>query len=102
MLKEADNVDLKMLLNRQKLKTADVKTNKELQSKGMRFSTVDSDDVDDGVSLEIPPVRPSMFETVIDPYDHVYAAVGRGYCMFHCWYYYFMCVTTSSLRDTRV
>jgi hypothetical protein len=79
LLLEADNVDLKLLVDRNKLRKADVEKNRILEKQGLRFdpppgSLIHPDTVLGDVA--IPPLKSTRWKEPIDPYDYVYAEVS--------------------------
>jgi hypothetical protein len=73
LLREADSVDLKVELDKHKLRKADVIKNKELQDKKLVFSVTGVPLV--GPELAIPYLPQSESNVVHDPYEFIYAAV---------------------------
>lgn len=74
LLIEADNVDQKLVLDREKLREADQAKNEQLQQAGLRFNPDATGSYLTDLTI---PVMEQRFGEPLDPYDHIFAPV-RG------------------------
>jgi hypothetical protein len=75
---EADNVNLKLLLDRNKLRMVDAAVNAGLKQQGMQFAPP-GEQLNPSAPICIPAVPPGSFGKSLDPYDYIYAPVcGLG------------------------
>ena len=77
LLMEADNVDLGLLVDRKKLREADIAKNRELERNKLSFDPPKGSLIRPGTRLgevSIPELTPS-FGAPLDPYEFIYADV---------------------------
>lgn len=78
MLLEADNIDMKLLLDKTRLRQADVSKNEALARLGLEFyppSDMAAASVSHSSGLAIPQQDPTLLLHPLDPYEYIYAPV---------------------------